>query len=313
MQTTPILILGLNPAWQRLFVLDRLQPGAVHRLPLAKQFASGKGVNLARMLAVQGESSLLVQFAGGPLGDQVMAELDRVGLFHATIRTQGNTRICTTLSEAEGCSTELIEPSQHLLNSEIEDFFAVMEPLWLEAEQLVLCGTAPQGFPWERLCALSITGHKVYLDAWTGIQPWLAQGVHLLKVNGDELSLLLGRGAECECQDIYALGKELRSRWPVSILVVTQGARRVLAFTDQGVLSLCPPRPRKFVNAIGAGDSFLAGWIAADRAGCDVRECLARAVAVSSVRCEVELPWDLDLPQVALVEAQVRTLIQEIP
>jgi len=312
MSTSPLLILGLNPAWQRLFVMDRLLPGAVHRLPKGIEFASGKGINLARMLALQGESSVLLQFAGGRLGDSVVAELDRVGLFHATIRTEGETRICTTLTEAEGCSTELIEPSQKLTKAELDEFFLALEPLWLESSHIAICGTAPLGFAWDRLCVQSIAGHSLYLDAWTGVEPWLAQGPRLLKVNAEELAKLLGHNYDCECLDVHALGKELLARWPVQTLVVTQGSRRVLAFQKQGVISLCPPRPRKFVNAIGAGDSFLAGWISADRAGFDWRGCLARAVAISAVRCEAELPWELDVAQVAVVEMESLGRIQEL-
>jgi len=44
------LVLGLNPAWQRLFTLDSLIPGEVHRLGVPLEYPSGKGVNCARVL-----------------------------------------------------------------------------------------------------------------------------------------------------------------------------------------------------------------------------------------------------------------------
>ena len=40
-----ILILGLNPAWQRLFYVDKFTPGEVHRIKKVEEYGSGKGIN----------------------------------------------------------------------------------------------------------------------------------------------------------------------------------------------------------------------------------------------------------------------------
>jgi fructose-1-phosphate kinase PfkB-like protein len=293
--------------------MERLVPGGVHRLETPRDHASGKGLNLARVSRVLGVDSICLQFAGGSHGRAIVEELDHVGIQHCTVYTEGDTRVCTTLSEVDGQSTELIEPSQNLSTSEVENFFEQFASLWDAAECVALCGTAPRGFPWERLCVFHPGKRKLYLDAWVGVHGWLETSPALLKVNAEELGRLLGIDSGGEVVDVFVLAKQAMFRYPIQTLVVTQGSRRVLVFSGKRVLYLCPPRPSRFVNAIGAGDSFLAGWVSADTEGLSLEACLARGVAVSSVRCEVELPWELDLERVKIVEAEVIQRIGEIP
>ena len=69
-------------------------------------------------------------------------------------------------------------------------------------------------------------------------------------------------------------------------------------------VSLQPPQV-KVVNDIGAGDAFLAGWLAADFLGLSVAERLAKATAVASARCEVDRPWNIDLGRVSSFESEL--------
>lgn len=308
-----LLVLGLNPAWQRLFLLDELVPGRVHRLPCAQEFASGKGINFSRVFSRLGHAAHGLQFAGGSNGARILQELEAADVEQSTVSIRGETRICTTYASAAGESTELIEPSPVLHGEEGARFWAALQPLWDAFDRIVLCGTAPTGFDWTKLCSADIRQKVVYLDAWTGVEPWLEQGVELLKVNGEELGKLLGMDADPECLDVFALGKQAMARFALRNLVVTQGARRVLVFHQEMVYTLCPPRATPFVNAIGAGDAFLAGWIAADLEGLNLVGKLVRAVAVSVARCEVDLPWNLSLPRVARIESECLPCVEEIP
>jgi len=308
-----LLVLGLNPAWQRLFVLPKLTLGAVHRLQNPIEHASGKGINLVRVLQRQNMASQLLQFSGGNKGQKICAELNYIQTHFHNIETEGETRICTTLSTQDGESTELIEPSQTLTAAEVESFFAAFVEMSRVANCVALCGTAPKGFPWDRLCAQDLQGKQLYLDAWQGVSPWLERGVHLLKINSEELGFLLGESAHHEVADVFAQGKNALARWPIKTLVVTQGSRRVIVFTREKILTLYPPKPRRFVNAIGAGDSFLAGWISADAESLPLPQCLARAVAVSSVRIECELPWQVDVERAREIELESLARIGETP
>lgn len=311
MSVEPLLVFGLNPAWQRLFILDRITLGGVHRLPIPQEFASGKGINFSRVYQKLGGTTHGIQFLAGKNGSLIQHELAKAKLATSDILLSGETRICTTYSTEEGNSTEFIEVSPSVNLSEMRQFLAVLEGKWNAHSSVVLCGTAPAGFDWSKLCSYSLEGKRVFLDAWTGVGPWLVQGVELLKVNAQELAALLGLAGNEEVLDVFALGKAALAQFKIRHLVVTQGARRVVVFHSQGFLTLCPPRATPFVNAIGAGDAFMAGWVYAVLQGKSMRDALVQAVAVSVARCQVALPWELDLQQVKVLEKECETRVEE--
>lgn len=311
MSTNPLLVFGLNPAWQRLFLVDHIVLGGVHRLPLSQEFASGKGINFSRVFQKLGGTTHGIQFLAGKNGTLIQNELANANLVTSDILLSGETRICTTYSTPEGESTEFIEASPSVDSSEMQQFLQVLNEKWDASSCVVLCGTAPTGFDWSKLCSHSLEGKRVFLDAWTGVEPWLVQGVELLKVNAQELATLLGVAGTDEVLDVFALGKAALAQFKIRHLVVTQGARRVVVFHSQGFLTLCPPRATPFVNAIGAGDAFMAGWVYAQIQGKSMRDALVHAVAVSVARCQVALPWELDMQQVKVLEEECEPRVEE--
>ena len=102
---------------------------------------------------------------------------------------------------------------------------------------------------------------------------------------------------------------------PIKHIVVTDEENPVrVFFVLEGklqILQLQPPTV-EVVNCIGAGDSFLAGWIYADSLGLSVEECLVKATAVGSARCEVEQPWELSLARVSAMEKELADMVENI-
>ncbi|HSQ41464.1 MAG TPA: PfkB family carbohydrate kinase [Fibrobacteraceae bacterium] len=312
LMSSHIHILGLNPAWQRLFFVNRLQPGQVYRLDAARECASGKGINFARVFSLLGGQPSCWQFAGGSTGKKLQYELDSISMEHHTIPITGATRICTTLSDSDGNSTELIEPGPILSPEECEAFFQGLSRAWPGMKRIALCGTAPQGFDWPHLNALMIGNRKIYLDAWTGVQGWLEQGVELLKINAQELVQLLEESHVGKEKFSQTLVQKALTRWPIRVLVITQGSQYAFACTQGKTWSLQPPHLDQFVNAIGAGDAFLAGWIHAENLNQPLPSRLAWGVAVSATRCEAQWPWELNVRKAETLAQELRPLVQEI-
>jgi sugar/nucleoside kinase (ribokinase family) len=63
--------------------------------------------------------------------------------------------------------------------------------------------------------------------------------------------------------------------------VVKEGAAGAYESTDGSVIRM-PAHPATEVDAIGAGDAFAAGWIAAVRDGCAPERALRRATALAA-------------------------------
>lgn len=313
-----ILILGLNPAWQRLFFLDKFELGEVHRISKVEEYASGKGINCGRVLQLLGGSPLLMHFLGDQHGSRIFDELSACGIQQAPVWIKEPTRICTTIVSA-GESTELIEPSPVLSENENEDFIQTLNDYWSSTQYVALCGTFPKGFNVEQINALDFTGKKVFVDAVTEIDAWLEKGVELLKINMDEYCTILDRLGIPQVMSSPQFWKmsatAVLERLPIKNLVVTDEDAPVRAFrlqegAFQGV-QIQPPTIQ-VKNAVGAGDSFFAGWLYADSQGMTFEECLVKATAVAVSRCETDRPWNLKLDRVAELEASLSEAVEKL-
>ena len=313
-----ILILGLNPAWQRLFFLDKFTPGEVHRIGKVEEYASGKGVNCGRVLQHLGGIPLLMHFLGAENGSKIFDELSTCGIQQAPVWIKEPTRMCTTIVSG-GNTTELIEPSPVLSGNENEDFLQTLNEHWTSTQCVALCGSFPQDFNVELINALDFTGKRVFIDAIEGIDTWLSKGVELLKINMQEYCKLLTRLGIPQVTSSPQFWKmtatAVLERLPIKNLVVTDGDSPVRAFRFvekkfQG-MQLQPPTIT-MKNNIGAGDSFFAGWLYADGEGLSFEESLVKATAVAVSRCEVDKPWDLDLARVSELEAEFKDAIEKL-
>ena len=105
-----ILILGLNPAWQRLFYVDKFTPGEVHRIKKVEEYGSGKGINCGLVLRLLGGTPLMMHFLGSEHGSRIFDEISAYGIQQAPVWIKEPTRIFTTIvSEGEYAGKTLNE------------------------------------------------------------------------------------------------------------------------------------------------------------------------------------------------------------
>lgn len=313
-----ILILGLNPAWQRLFFLDKFTPGEVHRISKVEEYASGKGINCGRVLQLLGGTPLLMHFLGSEHGSRIFDEISACGIQQAPVWIKENSRICTTIVSA-GESTELIEPSPVLTESENEDFLQTLNDYWDSTQCVALCGTFPKGFDVEQINALDFTGKKIFVDAVEDVDVWLEKGVELLKINMQEYCKLcerLGIPLVMSSPQFWKMSATaVLEKLPIKNLVVTAEDSLVRAFRMQeGAFQgfqIQPPTVQ-VKNSIGAGDSFFAGWLHADGLGMPFEACLVMATAVAAARCEADRPWNLKLERVAEFETALAEAVEKL-
>lgn len=313
-----ILILGLNPAWQRLFFLDKFTLGEVHRINKVEEYASGKGINCGRVLQLLGGTPVMMHFLGSEHGSRIFDEISACGIQQAPVWIGEPTRICTTVV-SEGVSTELIEPSPVLAENENEDFIQTLNEYWNSTQRVALCGTFPKGFDVAQINSLDFTGKKIYVDAIENIESWLEKGVELLKINLQEYCKLLsnlGLPLVMSSPQFWKMtATAVLERLPIKTLVVTDGESPVRAFRlvekkFQGV-ELTPPTVQ-VKNSVGAGDSFFAGWLYADSQGMEFDRCLIKATAVAAARCEVDRPWNLNMDRVQEFETALAENVEKM-
>ncbi len=300
-----ILAVGLNPAWQKTFFFDHLQPGAVNRAARVRAEASGKGINFTHAVLQAGGRAVVAQFAGGETGERLRADLDARGIPHLTIPTAGATRVCNTLlSGDDHVTTEIIEPSAEIAPAEFAALREAVLARLPSAAALAVCGTFPPGVPMTFAAELAMAaragGISVLLDAYRGVAPVLDAGVDILKINAAELRELAGK------PDTGAAAAALFAQYPrTACLAVTDGpgdARLFLRNAADSATSWRLPLPKlpRIMNPIGAGDCTAGVLLlrlvqTADSARADaVVEAFREALACACASCLEERPACFD-------------------
>ena len=107
-----IFCLGTTPVMQRTLVFDRVHLDAVNRAADVRETASGKSINVARVLHLLGEDVVATGFLGGDTGKFIREDLDRAGVCHDFVSVAPKTRTCVTVVDpGGGTTTELVEES----------------------------------------------------------------------------------------------------------------------------------------------------------------------------------------------------------
>ena len=145
-----ILCVGTTPVYQRSMIFERVRPNDVNRAAAVHDYASGKAVNVARVLHTLGEGVWHVGFVhrGFDRGTGFLSSLTAARIPDYSVAVDGVMRQCiTVIDRAAGTATELVEEARPI---DAEDWQRMEE--WLaetlpKASGCVLSGSLPPGAP----------------------------------------------------------------------------------------------------------------------------------------------------------------------
>ncbi|MET7701611.1 1-phosphofructokinase family hexose kinase [Streptomyces sp. NPDC005485] len=276
-----ILTVTLNTALDITYRVGALRPHTSHRVTEVTERPGGKGVNVARVLALLGHRVAVTGFTGGATGRAVQDRLAHTpGVVDALVPVAGSTRrTIAVVDTTTGDTTQLNEPGPAITPAEWSAFQGAYEDLLRSASAVALCGSLPPGVPVGAYAGLIRTartlGVPVLLD--TSGEP-LRRGVaarpDIVKPNADELAELTGS------HDPLEATRNARRRGAHTV-VASLGADGLLAVNAQGRWRATPPRHIRG-NPTGAGDSAVAGLLSGLVEHLPWPARLARAVALSA-------------------------------
>src|SRR4051812_44569687 len=137
-----ILTLGTTPAGQRTMTFEQLVVDGVNRAAEVRETASGKSINVARVLKTLGHDVIATGFLGGDGGKAVREDLARAGIGDEFVMVGAKTRTCVTvIDSAAGTATELIEESHPVEPPDADALLGKLDELLEAADVLVLSGT----------------------------------------------------------------------------------------------------------------------------------------------------------------------------
>jgi len=276
-----IVTLTPNPSLDRTVRLEELVPGVVNRTSPARVEASGKGVNVTRVLSAHRRSSVAVLPAGGAEGYQLVALLSADGVKVCAVPVGGPVRVNVSVVTPGGQTTKLNEPGPLLSTSDIEALLAATVDAVRGARWLVIAGTLPPGTGPDLVARAVVAGQaagaRVAVDtSGPALIAAAHAGADLLTPNVAELAETTGRPI-VTLTDAVEAADQLGPA-----VLVSLGGDGALLVSPEHCLHAVPP-PIDVVNTVGAGDALLAGWVADETD--DPAARLARAVAWGSSAC----------------------------
>ena len=285
-----------NPSLDRTLHLPQIALGHVNRATATMVEPSGKGVNVAIALHGAGVDVRAVLPIGGGAGREIASLLDDLGLAHVDVPIAGTVRSNISLVEADGQSTKVNEPGPLLSDSEVDALCATALAGSDVGEWVLWAGSLPGGFTPQRFAdAVADTRAAGRLVAVDSSGPALMRVIsqhgdrlpHMVKPNAEELAELAGRGLTT-LGDVADAAQVLLARGVRTVLISLGHNGALLVDADL-------PRPLhghaaagRVVNTVGAGDAFLAGWLAALDAGAPPADALANALRFGATAVEQE-------------------------
>lgn len=289
-----IVCVAANPSIDRLFEVERLRAGEIHRPSGLVLVPGGKGLNVARAAASMGAEVVAAAILRGHAGRWVAESLAAEGVRGRFVWTHGETRTSLSVADLEtGGLTEFYEHGTEVPSATWPEFQHGISILLPGASWVTISGSMPSGSPDDGYRSLARevrgAGARVAVDAaGEALALALEAGPDVVKVNAHEAGDLLGR-IVATADDALAAAAELRDRagGPGHAGLVTRGAEGVAIVGPDGV----ERHGRLYVRGrypVGSGDAFLAGLVVGlerDRTWPD-----ALRLALGAATANAELP-----------------------
>lgn len=312
-----VVTVTVNAAVDTTYRLDTFTRGGINRVTRKTISPGGKGNNVARVLALFGHSVMTTGFVAGVNGALIEQALQSTpNIATGFMRIPGESRVCLTLLEqASGTTSELLEPGVEVPDLDAARFLAHVGELAIDADVVVLSGSLPRGLPpnyyAQILTTLRPLPARLVLDSsGAPLRLGLAGRPHLVKPNIEEMATLMGCGGDVD--DMVQFGQQqligvvLDS---AACILLSLGARGAVLIKADRALIAQPP-PVQVINAVGAGDAMLAGFLDAEARLWDDRTKLVYAVATGTAAALQELGGVIDTTDIARLaeQVQIRTM-----
>ncbi len=304
-----IVTVTLNPSLDRTLGVERLVPGSIVRSSAPLIEPGGKGVNVTRALTAHGIPSTAVLPIGGGEGAELarLLEADRVSA--RLVPVSGRTRSNITVVEPDGTVTKLNEPGVPLGKADLIALKSALRSAISRGDWAVFSGSVPPGLTerdWlDLLRTATDAGAAVAVDtSGDALKAAIGAAPLLVKPNRDELADLVGRPLTC-IADVLHAAREIVRRG-VSWVLATLGADGAV-LVGREIELVGESKIDRARSTVGAGDSFLAGFLARFAPGStDAEAALTQALAWGAAAASlpgsaVPGPADIRLDNVQLV------------
>lgn len=280
-----IITVTLNTAIDKTLEVPNFRIGRRHRSVDQTTMPGGKGVNVARAIKRLGRPVIATGFAGGATGTRIVEALTAESVLTDFVRIGEESRTNTAvLDPTTGVQTEINERGPAVTEREMELFRDKLLYLAQGADICVFAGSLPRAVDPDVYGSLIKELRK--LGVTTVVDTDGEPLRHAVRAEPDVVSPNVIEAEELVGHEF----NDDEDRTLAVAEIVQQGAREAIMTVPDGVFAQVttengPQLYRVRVEqqearaAVGSGDAFLAGYVAARYTGGTPEECLRLGVA----------------------------------
>ena len=299
------LTVCMNPTLQKTLVFSQLVMDTVNRTGEYRLDASGKGINVSRVLTQLGKECCHLTQLGGFFRPLFLDFCSRDKLRVEWVESSGIIRFCYTLLDRAGKTiTELVEEAERVEEGTEKRLLEAYSKLIPDFSALIISGTKAAGFsdkvvP-EMVRLARMEGCRVILDVRgrdlidslpfgpDTIKPNLFEFVSTFAPGLISNNVISAGDAELK-KKVSEIWAELYEKYPCR-LVLTRGADSVW-YAEKGELTEYTFAPvHDPVNTIGSGDAFTAGLAAALEEGASLKDAVAQGARCGALNAGLLRP-----------------------
>jgi 1-phosphofructokinase family hexose kinase len=280
-----IITVTLNAAMDKTLEVPSFTPGRRHRTVDQTTKPGGKGVNIARAIKRLGQPVIATGLAGGATGTRIVEALNDESILNDFVRISDESRTNTAvLDPTTGLQTEINERGPAVSAQELELFREKLLYLAQGASICVFAGSLPRGVDQDVYYSLIRDVRRLGVTT-------------MIDSDGEPLRLAMRAEPdlvspnELEAEEL--VGHEFNDvddRASAVVEMTRQGAREAIMTVPDGcyarIFDGASPtvyrvriEEQEARSAVGSGDAFLAGYVAARYGDQSPLDCLRFGVA----------------------------------
>jgi 1-phosphofructokinase len=297
------MILSVCPTTtlERNWIIPNFSIGGFYRVQQEFLFASGKGVNVARVIKNLNGQVLCAGFVGGHTGKLFQSLADQEGLQGIWTESAHEMRESITVYDPQSRqdATSFCPYGPNIYEPEWDHFVTDLISLAENVENLSISGNIPPGIKaaqfYSLVKGLGERRKKVWLDvSGEMLQAGVSANPFAVKVNAKEISELANQPVHNKTEAL-SVSKAIRKTYGTAIVGVTLGSEGAVCSSVWGDFNIHPIHFPQVTSSIGCGDTFLGAMLTKFEEGCPIEACLQAAAAAAGANTQKLGPGNFEI------------------
>ena len=287
-----IITITLNPAFDLHYGLDTFEAEKENYVKSVACDAGGKGINISRALKFNGVDSAAYVILGKENCAQFEQNMAEDAINYVPLYVDGRIRENITIHPAESRETRISLDNFSLNSEKLSELYALLEGELDENALVSFSGRIPKGITKDEVTTflknIISTGAKLAVDSNSltpedliAFRPWF------IKPNEQEIASFLGREIT-NAREAASVAMELVERGLAEEVMISLGGLGSAWSDGKQKIVVSVPKIENPVSTIGAGDSTVAGYLAATAKGDSCGDALRLACAFGTSACMTE-------------------------